>query len=162
MKLQELGRMERSAADRGPLVTSSFSEAGDILCRPPDHVPRTTVFWNSGLGLELFWRLSPSWCWCVCTVLMQSDDVHRSIGGSVPWRAFRCGNQDVMVAHKESAAGGYGSKAYGIDDILRDSHRYSEEIRQRDREDQRRGWLWFSLLVFTVGSIVGFWAWISQ
>ena len=68
----------------------------------------------------------------------------------------------IMLAHKESAARVGGSKGYGIDDVLRDSHRYSEEIRQRDREDQRRGWLWFSLLVFTVGSIVGFWAWISQ
>ena len=67
-----------------------------------------------------------------------------------------------MSDHKESAAHGGGTKAYGVDDVLRDSHRYSEELRERDRRDQRRGWLWFCLLVFTVGSIVVFWAWISQ
>jgi hypothetical protein len=114
------------------------------------------------LGWGSFLRLSPSWCWCVCTVSMWSDEVHRSIGGSVTWRAFRCGDQGVMLAHKESAARGGGSKAYGIDDVLRDFHRYADEIRERDRRDQRRGWLWFSLLVVTVGSIVWFWSWISQ
>ncbi|WP_158785875.1 hypothetical protein [Granulicella sp. L46] len=67
-----------------------------------------------------------------------------------------------MVANRESMAGGGGSKVYGLDDVLMDSHRYSEQLRERDRMDQRRGWLWFSLLVFTVGSIVAFWAWIAQ
>jgi hypothetical protein len=67
-----------------------------------------------------------------------------------------------MLANKESTADGDGLRGYGIGDVLEDAHRYVDELRERDREDQRRGWLWFSLLVFTVGSIVGFWAWISQ
>jgi hypothetical protein len=67
-----------------------------------------------------------------------------------------------MSLSKQSAVDGDQSKSYGIDEILRNSRRYSEEIRERDREDQRRAWLWFSLLIVTVGSIVAFWAWISQ
>jgi len=63
-----------------------------------------------------------------------------------------------MVANRS----GSGREAYGIDDVLRDSRRYSEEMRERDRADARRAWLWFSLLVFTVGTIVVFWAWIGQ
>ena len=68
----------------------------------------------------------------------------------------------VMSAQRDATVHGRGPKAFGIDEVLRDSHRYAEELRQRDRMDQRRGWLWFSLLVVTVGTIVGFWAWISQ
>jgi hypothetical protein len=67
-----------------------------------------------------------------------------------------------MSAHKESTAHGDESKAYGINDILRDSHRYSEELRERDRRDQRQGWIWFSLLIVVVGLLVGFCAWISH
>jgi hypothetical protein len=67
-----------------------------------------------------------------------------------------------MLTHKVSAADGDGLRGHGIGDVLEDAHRYADEVRERDRMDQRRGWLWFSLLVFTVGSIVGFWAWISQ
>jgi len=67
-----------------------------------------------------------------------------------------------MVAHKQAEIHGDGPEGYGIGEVLRNSHRYSEEMRERDRADQRRAWLWFALLVFTVGSIVVFWAWIGQ
>ena len=67
-----------------------------------------------------------------------------------------------MLAHKVSAADGDGLGVYGIGDVLEEAHRYADELRERDRMDQRRGWLLFSLLVFTVGSIVAFWAWIAQ
>ena len=67
-----------------------------------------------------------------------------------------------MSVHKQLASHGDGAKGYGIDDILKKSHRYSEEIRQRDREDQKRAWLWFCLLMVMVGTIVAFWSWISQ
>jgi len=67
-----------------------------------------------------------------------------------------------MVGKQEAGNHGEAWKAYRIDDVLSESHRYSEEMRERDREDQRRAWLWFCLLVFTVGSIVTFWAWLSQ
>jgi fatty acid desaturase len=65
-----------------------------------------------------------------------------------------------MLADKEPAAGGDEPNIHGIDDVLRDSHRYSEEIRERDRRDQRQGWIWFLLLVVMAGLIAGFWAWI--
>ena len=67
-----------------------------------------------------------------------------------------------MLANQESGADGDGLRGYEIDDVLKDAHRYADELRERDRMDQRRGWLWFSLLVVTIGSIVGFWSWISQ
>jgi hypothetical protein len=67
-----------------------------------------------------------------------------------------------MVAHRESVGDRVGEKGFAIDEVLRDSHRYGDKLRERDRMDQRRGWLWFSLLVFTVGTIVVFWAWIGQ
>jgi hypothetical protein len=67
-----------------------------------------------------------------------------------------------MSTHKESTAHGDESKVYGIIDILRASHRYSEELRERDRRDQRQGWIWFSLLVVLVGLLVGFCAWIGH
>jgi hypothetical protein len=67
-----------------------------------------------------------------------------------------------MVAGRDSAGDGGAEKGFAIDEVLRHSHRYADELRERDRMDQRRGWLWFSLLAFTVGTVVVFWAWIGQ
>jgi hypothetical protein len=67
-----------------------------------------------------------------------------------------------MPDFKQSFVRSHDSKAYGIEDALRESHRYSEAIRQRDRKDQRQGWLWFSVAVLVAGLLAGFCAWIRQ
>jgi len=67
-----------------------------------------------------------------------------------------------MSTREELTVHGEEAKAYGLRDIVRESHRYSEEARQKDRDEQRRAWFWFALVVALVGSLVGFYAWIAR
>ena len=67
-----------------------------------------------------------------------------------------------MTDRKDAAMRVKGFEVGGIEGVLRDSRRYAEELRERDRMDARRAWLWFGLLVLAVGTVVGLWAWIGR
>src|ERR1700760_1249892 len=50
------------------------------------------------------------------------------------------GKGEGRMRHSERVIGGEDSNEDGVELVLRDAHRYADELRERDRLGQRRGW----------------------
>jgi hypothetical protein len=66
-----------------------------------------------------------------------------------------------MSVAKKSDTGNAEQEYSGLSHVLRESNQYSEAVRQRDREDQRQGAIWFSLFFVMVALFIGVWVWMS-